>query len=79
MAPHATKTSIVLNALKKAIVASNPSIFTDDVARALAEGPPAAHGGPMEWHEQVRGTPMFFKKQTHLSWLARARNQGYSE
>ena len=42
---HATKTSTVLNALKKAIVASNPSIFTDDVARGLAEGPSASHGG----------------------------------
>ena len=43
---HATKTSTVLNALKKAIVARNPSIFTDDVARGLAGGPPAAsHGG----------------------------------
>ena len=39
---HATKTSTVLHALKKAILASNPSIFTDDVARGLAEGPPAA-------------------------------------
>ena len=36
---HATKTSTVLNALKKAIVASNPSIFTDDVARDLAHRP----------------------------------------
>ena len=43
---HATKTSTVLNALKKATVANNPSIFTDDVARGLAKGPPAAsHGG----------------------------------
>ena len=43
---HATKKSPVLDALKKAIVASNPSIFTDDVVWGLAEGPPAAsHGG----------------------------------
>ena len=83
---HATKTSTVLNALKKAIVASNPSIFTDDVARGLAEGPPAAsHGGEASGVARAGSwnfEDVFQEAYTLVdssAWKVRARNQGFSE